>query len=127
MLAGLIMPSPASFRMGISTAAQPELNGPIQPTISSSWAAVWAFSAHLASSHCPAWAVASSSDSYSMVALPALPSALLDSHLYGVDHRGGLGPVRALKRQVADYLDRLASATAAAIAATAYRRLHRNR
>src|SRR5919107_5118119 len=67
------MASPASFRIGISTAAQPELNGPIQPIISSSWAADWAFSAHLAASHCPACAVASSSPSYSILTSPALP------------------------------------------------------
>src|SRR5919112_1769184 len=66
------MASPASFRIGISTAAQPELNGPIQPMISSSWAADWAFSAHLAGSHWPACAVASSNPSYSILISPAL-------------------------------------------------------
>src|SRR5918992_5985539 len=68
------MPSPASLRIGISTAAHPELNGPIQPMISSSWAADCAFSAHLAASHCPACAVASSRTSYSMFMSPALLS-----------------------------------------------------
>src|SRR5215208_6259753 len=68
------MPSPASLRIGISTAAHPELKGPIQPMISSSWAADCAFSAHLAASHCPACAVASSRTSYSILMSPALLS-----------------------------------------------------
>ena len=74
VLAGLIMASPASLLIGISTAAHPELNGPIQPMTSSSCAADWAFSAHLAASHWPACAVASSIASYSMLMSPALPS-----------------------------------------------------
>src|SRR5918992_1295883 len=36
--------------------------------------------------------------------IPSLAVALLYRQLYGIDHRRALGPVRPLKRQVADYL-----------------------
>jgi hypothetical protein len=50
-----------------------------------------------------------------------LAATLIYGHLYGVDHGGGLEAVRALTRQVTDYLYRLASAAArtALIPATA--------
>ena len=43
MFAGLIIATPASFRIGMMIAAQPELYVPITPTIDSSSAYVRAF------------------------------------------------------------------------------------
>ena len=57
-----IPPSGAWFRTGISIAAQPELNVPMTPMTPSLAAYAFAFAEHLAESHFPACAVASSHD-----------------------------------------------------------------
>ena len=67
MFAGLIIATPASFRIGISIAAQPELYVPITPTTDSSSAYMRAFEAHKASSQAPFAAVESSKASNSIV------------------------------------------------------------
>ena len=63
VFAGLIIPTgppDARFRIGISIAAQPELNVPRTPMSVLSEAYARAFDEHFAGSHAPVWAVESS-------------------------------------------------------------------
>jgi hypothetical protein len=71
-LAGETMPTLTLFSTGISISAQPELNVPMTPMMSLAWAYARALAEHVAESHLPAWAVASSHDWYWTVYLPAL-------------------------------------------------------
>ena len=65
----------------------------------------------------PAWAVESSSDSYSIGNLPALPPRLLERELGAVDRGHRLRPRRALQRQARVDRQRLRPLTAAAATA----------
>ncbi len=65
MFAGLTIPTGppgARFSTGITISAQPELNVPMTPTTLLLLAYAFAFDEHLAESHLPACAVASSQD-----------------------------------------------------------------
>jgi hypothetical protein len=73
VLPGLTCARPASLRIGSDTAVAPELNSPMYPMAESSPAALSALADVALGSQPPAWAVESSSDSYLMVNLPALP------------------------------------------------------
>ena len=73
MFAGLTYASEASFAIGTSISAQPELNVPITPRIDSSSTYLRALAAHVASSQAPFAAVESSNASNETVKSPTLP------------------------------------------------------
>lgn len=55
-------PPAARFATGITSVAQPELNGPTTPSTRRLAAYVFAFDAHFSGSKIPVWAVESSHD-----------------------------------------------------------------